>query len=121
MTLEIILDTITTLLGTGGLITIFLIAEKKAAAQLANADKINEQWRIIVEQKDRDFAALNHKYEAATQKIEKLYDDNSDLRISLDIANTERAVSKVLRCDCLDCNGRKPPFGSSVDAEHLKD
>ncbi len=121
MTIELILDIITTLLGTGGLITLFLITEKKAAAQLANADRINEQWRLIVEQKDRDFSALNHKYEAATQKIERLYDDNSELRTALDTANTERAVSKVLRCDCLDCSSRKPPFGSSVDMEHLKD
>ncbi len=114
MTTELIIQLITAIIGTGGIITLFLIAEKKAAAQLANADKINEQWQQIVRQKEKDFEALSHKYEAATQKIEKLYDDNSELRNRLDSANTECAVAKVMRCDCLDCNLRKPPFGSTA-------
>ncbi len=117
MTPELIINIITAVLGTGGIIALFLITEKKAAAQLANADKINEQWQLIVKQKEHDFAALNEKYEAATVKIEKLYDDNSELRNRLDSANTECAVAKVMRCDCLECNLRKPPFGSSALTE----
>ncbi len=121
MTPELIIDLITAVFGTGGIVALFLITEKKAAAQLANLEKVNEQWKLIVEQKDRDFAALNEKYELATKKIEKLYDDNSDLRTHLDSANTECAVAKVMRCDCLDCKGRKPPFGSAVDVKHVNE
>ncbi len=121
MTPELIIDLITAVFGTGGLCTIFFVSEKKARAMLENADKINEQWQLIVKQKEHDFAALNEKYEAATVKIEKLYDDNSELRNRLDSANTECAVATVMRCDCLDCKGRKPPFGSSVDVKHINE
>ena len=69
---ELIIQLIATLIGTGGLVALFLITEKKAAAQLANTEKVNEQWQLIVAQKERDFLALNQKYEAATDKIDKL-------------------------------------------------
>lgn len=106
-----ILNVIATLLGTGGIAALFFITEKKAAAQIANADKINEQWQLIVRQKEKDFDALNEKYEAASNKIEKLYSDNSELRTRLDEVNTECAVAKLMRCDCIECPKRKPPFG----------
>lgn len=115
MTTELIIQLIEAIIGTGGLIGIFLISERKAAAQIANIEKVNDQWKQIVEQKDKDFNSLNDKYEAAVSKIEKLYDDNSSLRTSLDTANTECAVSKLMRCDCLDCQNRKPPFGSTIN------
>lgn len=117
MTLELVIELISSLLGTGGIITIFLIAEKKAAAQLQNAEKIQEEWRLIVSQKEHDLSLLNTKYEAATAKIERLYDDNSELRNKLDIVNTDCAVSKIMRCDNISCANRKPPFAS---LENLK-
>ena len=119
MTTELIIQLITSVLGTGGIFTLFFIAEKKAAAQLQNAEKIDEQWQKIVAQKEKDFNILNQKYEAATVKIEKLYDDNSELRNRLDTSNTECAVAKVLHCNCVGCGERKPPFGSTIDVEHL--
>ncbi|HHV03335.1 MAG TPA: hypothetical protein GXX64_05420, partial [Bacteroidales bacterium] len=45
---ELIIQLIATLIGTGGLVALFLITEKKAAAQLANTEKVNEQWQLIV-------------------------------------------------------------------------
>ncbi len=112
MTADTILQIVSVLLGTGGIVALFLITEKKAAAQLANADKVNEQWRQIVEQKERDFAALNSKYEAACEKIDRLYNDNSALRTRLDEVNTDCAVSKLMRCDHIACPDREPPFGA---------
>ncbi|HBG58066.1 MAG TPA: hypothetical protein DDX07_08650, partial [Porphyromonadaceae bacterium] len=88
MTPELIIQLISALFGTGGIVALFLIIEKKAAAQLANTEKVNEQWQLIVAQKERDFLALNQKYEAATEKIDKLYDINTDLRTQLDAVNT---------------------------------
>ena len=101
MSIELIIQLIASVTGTGGLIAMFLIAEKKAAAQLQNAEKIDEKWQKIISQKERDFALLSEKYEAATVKIEKLYDDNSELRNRLDSVNTECAVSRIMRCDCV--------------------
>lgn len=113
MTLETIIQLVEVLLGTGGVVALFLIIEKKTAAQLANTEKANEQWQLIVAQKERDFLALNQKYEAATEKIEKLYDINTDLRNQLDVANTNFAVCQLMRCNVIQCTNRLPPLGSN--------
>ena len=113
MTPELIIQLIAALLGTGGIVALFLIIEKKAAAQLANTEKTNEQWQHIVAQKEHDFLALNQKYETATEKIEKLYDINTDLRTQLDVANTNFAVSQLMRCCVIQCANRQPPLGST--------
>lgn len=94
MTIDLIIQLIASLTGTGGLIALFLITEKKTAAQLQNTRKMDEKWQQIIAQKERDFALLSDKYEAATAKIERLYDDNSELRNSLDQVNTDCAVSR---------------------------
>ena len=121
MTPELIIQSIAALLGTGGFVALFLIIEKKAAAQVANIEKVNEQWQLIVAQKDRDFTTLNQKYEAATEKIEKLYDINTELRTQLDVANTNFAVSKLMRCHVTQCINRVPPFGSTEEAKKILD
>lgn len=112
MTLELIIQLVASLTGTGGIIALFLISEKKAAAQLHNTEKIDGKWQKIIAQKERDIALISEKYEAASAKIERLYDDNSELRTSLDKVNTEAAVSRIMRCDCIGCADRKPPLGS---------
>ena len=121
MTPELIIQLISALLGTGGVVALFLIIEKKAAAQLANTEKTNEQWQLIVAQKERDFLALNQKYEAATEKIEKLYDINAELRTQLDAANTNFAVSQLMRCYVTKCVKRVPPFGSTEKVKEILD
>ncbi len=115
MTTELIVNLVCSLLGTGGLLALFLIAEKKAAAQIENSDKINEQWQKIIKQKERDIESLNSKYETAVEKISRLYDDNSELRNRLDSANTECAVSRLLRCENIECPNRKPPMTDHTD------
>lgn len=117
MTLELIVQLISALLGTGGIVALFLIIEKKAAAQLANTEKVNEQWQLIVAQKERDFLMLNQKYEAVSEKVEKLYDINTELRTQLNEANTNFAVSHLMRCYVTKCIKRVPPFGSTEETK----
>lgn len=119
MTPELIIQLIASLLGTGGFVAIFLIIEKKAAAQVANTEKVNEQWQLIVAQKERDFTTLNLKYEAATERIEKLYDINTELRTQLDVINTNFAVSRLMRCHATQCINRIPPFGSTEEVKQI--
>ncbi len=121
MTPELIIQLIAALLGTGGFVALFLIIEKKAAAQVANTEKVNEQWQLIVAQKERDFSALSQKYEAATDKIDKLYDVNTELRKQLDVANTNFAVSKLMRCHVIKCINREPPFGNTEEVKQILD
>ncbi len=121
MTPELIVQLIAALFGTGGVIALFLIIEKKAAAQITNTEKVNEQWRLIVEQKERDFSALNNKYDVAIDKIEKLYDINAELRTQLDTANSNFAVAQVMRCYVIQCANRVPPFGSTEKVREILD
>ncbi|MCI2107990.1 MAG: hypothetical protein LKK12_01565 [Bacteroidales bacterium] len=109
---QIIIQILSILLGSGGIVALFLVAEKKAAAQLRNTDKIDDKWQRLIEQKEKDYSFLNSRYEDATKKIEKLYDDNSQLRTSLDDINTECAVGRILRCNRIKCDDRQPPFGT---------
>lgn len=120
MTPELIIQLIASLLGTGGIVALFLIIEKKAAAQVANTEKVNEQWQLIVAQKERDLLSLSQKYEAAIEKIEKLYDINTDLRNQLDVANTNYVVSKLMRCHVIKCINREPPFGDTEEVKQLE-
>lgn len=121
MNLELIIRLIEALLGTGGLIALFLIIEKKAAAQVANTEKVNEQWQLIVAQKERDISIINQKYDAVSDKIEKLYEINTDLRKQLDVANTNFAVSKLMRCHVIKCINREPPFCITEEAKQILD
>ena len=97
MTIDLIIQLIASLTGTGGLIALFLITEKKTAAQLQNTRKMDEKWQQIIAQKERDFALLSDKYEAATAKIERLYDDNSELRNRLHRLHIPQASFRNIR------------------------
>ena len=121
MTSELIIQLIAALLGSSGIVALFLIIEKKAAAQLVNTEKANEQWQRIVAQKEHDFLALNQKYEAATEKIDKLYDINTDLRTQLDEANTNFAVCQLMRCNVIQCSTRLPPLGSTENEKDINE
>jgi septal ring factor EnvC (AmiA/AmiB activator) len=109
---QLIIQILSILLGSGGIAALFLVAEKKAAAQIRNTDKIDDKWQRLIEQKEKDYSFLNSRYEEATQKIDKLYEDNSQLRTSLDNINTECAVGRILRCNRIECGNRQPPFGT---------
>jgi peptidoglycan hydrolase CwlO-like protein len=112
MTSEMIVQLIIALLGTGGLIALYMVAEKKASAQLDNADKIYEQWQKVITQKEKDYETLMAKYEEVSSKRDKLFEDYSEIRSELDNTHTDCAVSKIMRCDCIACANRKPPMGT---------
>lgn len=54
MTADSIIQLITVLLGSGGLITIFLVSEKKTAAMLENMAKANEEWKKIIDRQTEE-------------------------------------------------------------------
>ena len=139
MTPDLIIQIIASVTGTGGLIALFLITEKKTAARLENTRRIDEKWQSVIARQEKELELLSRRYEAATAKIDRLYDDNSDLRNDrlyddnsdlrnrLDRLGTDCAVSSLMRCDCVACTARKPPFGThnptdthEQEHEHLR-
>jgi len=111
MNWDIIVQLLTLLVGGGGIVTLFLVSEKKTAAMLENMNKANEQWQLIVRQKESDNSRLNENLEATTTKVDNLYLENYELHNKLDKKNTELAICKLMRCDCVACPNRKPPYG----------
>lgn len=115
MTPTLIVELILGILGTGGLVAIFTISEKKTAAMLENMNKANEVWQRIVTQKEKELEIERQRSDKMQTKIDHLYNDNSDLRNALDAVNTECAVCKIMRCDTVACSQRMPPLGKGGD------
>ncbi|MEE0317371.1 MAG: hypothetical protein UDS46_07750 [Bacteroidales bacterium] len=117
MNAETIIQIITLILGSGGLLALFFVSEKKAKAQIENMEKTIEQWKEIVAQLRKD---LNES-QTRSKEFQDLYlagfDLNTKLRKELDEKNTTIAVLRLLRCKKTKCIDREPPYGSEVEKE----
>lgn len=114
MTADSIIQLITVLLGSGGLITIFLVSEKKTAAMLENMAKANEKWKKNIDRQTEENKTLRSEYTNLQEKYHKQFDINTALHQEIDTKNTKIAVLSLLRCKKLRCIDREPPYGSGV-------
>ena len=105
MTADSIIQLITVLLGSGGLIAIFLVSEKKTAAMLENIAKANEEWKKII---DRQMTLK----EFTIQAISKGSDDMGKVHMQVEYdgnvyygfgANTDIVTASVeAYIDCIN-------------------
>ena len=114
MTADSIIQLITVLLGSGGLIAIFLVSEKKTAAMLENIAKANEEWKKIIDRQTEENNTLRSENATLQEKYHQQFDINTALRQEIDTKNTKIAVLSLLRCKKLRCIDRDPPYGSGV-------
>ena len=117
MTADSIIQLITVLLGSGGLIAIFLVSEKKTAAMLENIAKANEEWKKIIDRQTEENNTLRSENITLQEKYHQQFDINTALRQEIDTKNTKIAVLSLLRCRKLKCIDREPPYGSEVEKE----
>lgn len=94
---------IVTLIGSGGLVGLFLIAERKAAAALKNMQTQYDALQALYDK-------LQERFDVETDKVGKLYVEIEDLHNKLDAANTKAATNELKRCDFITCPNRKPPL-----------
>ena len=120
MTWEVAIQLLTLILGSGGVVALFLISEKKTGAilenmksMIENMNKANGEWQHIVEQKEKDIDSLKDINLSQSDKIDKLYAIQSKLQSRLDNINTECAVARILKCEVVSCSSRKPPLGAA--------
>ena len=92
-----------TLIGSGGLVGLFLITERKTAAALKN---MQTMYDILKKQYEDSIARNNEK----DKKIEDLYNQIGVLHNEKDEANTRAAKSEMKRCDRINCGKRVPPL-----------
>lgn len=114
MTADSIIQLITVLLGSGGLIAIFLVSEKKTAAMLENIAKANEEWKKIIDRQTEENNTLRSENITLQEKYHQQFDINTALRQEIDTKNTKIAVLSLLRCKKLRCIDRGPPYGSGI-------
>ena len=117
MTLENIIQLISLLLGGGGLITLFLITERKTKAQMENTAQAIAEWQKIVERSHQDLKEAKERAKELQDLYLVQFDINTKLRKELDEKNTKIAVLSLLRCRKLKCIDREPPYGSEVEKE----
>ena len=117
MTPENIIQLISLLLGGGGLITLFLITERKTKAQMENTAQAISEWQKIVERSHQDLEEAKERAKELQDLYLVQFDINTKLRKELDEKNTKIAVLSLLRCRKLKCIDREPPYGSEVEKE----
>ena len=117
MTPENIIQLISLLLGGGGLITLFLITERKTKAQMENTAQAIAEWQKIVERSHQDLKEAKERAKELQDLYLVQFDINTKLRQELDEKNTKIAVLSLLRCRKLKCIDREPPYGSEVEKE----
>lgn len=94
-----------TLIGGGGIWSIFYIGETKRAKRLEADASAAQEWQKLAERK---LSIIEQK----DAKIEELYQTIAQLRQDKDVLSSEVAVLRVYKCECIGCEQRKPPFGS---------
>ena len=110
--ISIIDSLVTALLCSGGLYTIFTIREHKRSAKLDNDNKVIEEWKELNNEKAIRINELKETVSNQAARSEKQDDVISELRTKLDNAHTKCAIAELMRCDCIACSNRKPPFGT---------
>ena len=117
MTPENIIQLISLILGGGGVITLFLITERKTKAQMENTAPAIAEWQKIVERSHQDLKEAKERAKELQDLYLVQFDINTKLRKELDEKNTKIAVLSLLRCRKLKCIDREPPYGSEVEKE----
>ena len=113
--------TITTLVAEvlfgGGLLAFVTIKDKKTAAILENMQKVIEELRDLVREYKEENRSLKEEIkqkdaDARKQEeyIKEQHKEKSDLHEKLDKANSRAAVNKILKCQNLGCDLRRPPL-----------
>lgn len=91
------------LIGSGGIVGLFLITERKTAAALKNMQSMYDTLK-------RQYDDLLNLYNKETDKVGKLYDKIGTLHVEKDEATTKAATSEMKRCDYIFCQKRQPPL-----------
>lgn len=121
MNWETIIMLIAEFLLCGGIITIVTIKDKKTAAILDNMQKVIEEERALAKEYKIEVDSLKEEIKSKDEFIRKqedyihdLHKEKSDLHEKLDKANSRAAVNKLLKCQNIGCDVRRPPLGEGA-------
>lgn len=119
---QIIITTLSLLIGGGGIVTLATLRDKKTEALLENIEKVlqnnsetNKEWQDIAAERAGRCAELKTDIDRKDEKIDELRRDKEALMQTLDGLRTEKAIAEVMRCTKTGCPERHPPFGSGLN------
>lgn len=105
------ISTLVTVLVGSGLISLFTIRETRKGMKLDNKEKeLDTNIKLIDELQDQ-IEKLNDRLDQKDHRITELEDSNSTLRVENGDLKVELMKATLLKCDRIECNDRKPPFG----------
>lgn len=100
--------------GAGGLTGIFLITERKTKAALENMQKTIEEWKSFCEEERAEIKNLRERVNVKQQQIDSLYAEREEFMKEREKITTELAVAKLLKCNWVGCDKRKPPLADNI-------
>ena len=100
--------------GAGGLTGVFLITERKTKAALENMQKTIEEWKAFCATEREEIKTLRERVNVKQQQIDNLYVEREEFMRERDATNTDLAVAKILRCEHVGCEQRKPPLAQNL-------
>lgn len=102
--------------GAGGLTGIFLITERKTKAALENMQKTIEEWKAFCDAEREEIKTLRERVSVKQTQIDNLYQEREEFMKERDVMTTDLAVAKILRCEHVGCEQRKPPLSQNLCA-----
>lgn len=105
----------------GGLLAFVTIKDKKTAAILENMQKVIEEERRLAKEYKTEIDSLKEEIRKKDEfirhqeeYIHEQHKEKSDLHEKLDKANSRAAVNKLLKCQEIGCDHRRPPLGEGA-------
>lgn len=102
------------IISAGGLTSFFLITEKKTKAALENMQKTIEEWKSLCQEERAEINILRERVQTKQQQIDALYQEREEFMRERDVMSTDLAVGKILRCEHVGCELRKPPLSQNL-------
>lgn len=105
---------IITIIGGGGLTGFFLLTERKTKAALENMQTTIEEWKSLCQTEREEIATLRERVQSKQQQIDDLYKEREEFMRERDTMSTDCAVAKLLRCNWVGCDKRRPPLSDNI-------
>lgn len=102
------------IVGAGGLSVLITLTEKKAKAALENMQKTIDEWKALCNEERTEINNLRERLTSKQHMIDELYEGREELMRERDAMSTDLAVAKILRCEHVGCETRKPPLSQNL-------
>ena len=102
-------ELISALLG-GGIVSLFLIPEKKVASRLDNAERLIAKYEPLMQRLTEENEQLKKEVKRLNGIINEQEDKIAELKTRMHTMELIGREDKALRCEKIRCKSRRPPI-----------